>query len=55
MRLKDLYNELLKTGDLYDMYDGMTGDFEQDKIKFRQQQEALESFSNNIETNLDDE
>lgn len=55
MRLKDLYEELLRTEDLFELYDGMTGDFQQDKNKFRQQQEALESFSNNIEINLNDE
>jgi hypothetical protein len=53
MRLQNLYKELKRTGDLYEMYDGMTGIYEDDKIKFKNQQEALESFSNNIEVNTD--
>ncbi len=47
-RLKILYNELKRTGDLFDMYDGMTGVWEEDKVKFKNQQEALESFTNNL-------
>lgn len=54
MNYKILYKELLRTGDLYDLYDGMTGDYEQDKKKFKEQQQALESFSNNLEAFLDD-
>jgi hypothetical protein len=54
MRLRDLYDDLLKNGDLYEMYFDMIGDFEQDKNKFKAQQDALESFSSNVETYLDD-
>lgn len=54
MNLKTLYEDLLKTGDLYDMYENMSGDFEQDKNKFKSQQEALESFTSNIEINIDE-
>lgn len=54
MRIRDLYDDLLRTGDLEDLFDGMTGIWEEDKIKFRQQQESLESFSNNLETYIDD-
>ena len=54
MKLRDLYEDLLSTGDLFEIYDGMIGDFEQDKKKFKAQQDALESFSNNIEIYLND-
>lgn len=46
---KILYTDLLKTGDLFDMYEAMTGDWKIDKNRFIKQQEALESFSENIE------
>lgn len=49
MRLRKLYDELLRTGDLFDMYDGLVGIWEEDKIKFKTQQESLESFSNNLD------
>jgi uncharacterized protein YkvS len=49
----NLYKELLRTGDLFEMFDGMTGDFEQDKNSFIEQQTALETFSNNLD--VDDE
>lgn len=49
MNYKKLYTELLRTGDLYEMYDGMTGIYEDDKKRFQSQQEALESFSNTLE------
>ena len=55
MRLRKLYDELLKTGDLFEIYDGMSGSWEEDKYKLKAQQEALESFSNNTEIYLDDE
>ncbi|HSE99844.1 MAG TPA: hypothetical protein VLA48_03020 [Nitrososphaeraceae archaeon] len=54
MRLRELYQDLLRTGDLFEMYSDMVGDFEQDKIKFKTQQEALESFSNNLDVEIDD-
>lgn len=50
MRAKTLYKELLRTGDLLYMYSGMTGEWEADKDSFIAQQEALESFSKNIDT-----
>ncbi len=49
MRRKKLYTELLKTGDLFDMYSGMTGEWSEDSIKFNEQQDALETFSNKID------
>ena len=45
---KGLYADLLKTGDLFDMYEGMTGDWKTDRNRFIKQQEALESFTENI-------
>jgi hypothetical protein len=48
------YTELLKTKDLFDMYEGMTGDWLTDKKGFIKQQEALESFTENIEV-IDEE
>lgn len=54
MNYKKLYQELLRTGDLYEMYDGMSGVYEEDKKKFQLQQESLESFSKNIEIFLDE-
>jgi hypothetical protein len=55
MRLRDLYEDLLKNGDLFDMYSNMTGDFEQDRKSFSKQQADLESISSNLETDIDDE
>lgn len=49
MNLRKLYDELLSTEDLFEMYDGMSGDFEIDKKNFKKQQDALESFSHNID------
>jgi hypothetical protein len=49
MRLKNLYNEMLRTDDLIDMYIDMTGIWEDDKNKFQAQQDALESFTNNLD------
>lgn len=50
MRRKKLYNELLKTGDLFDIFTDLTGDWEEDRINFNEQQDALETFSNQIDT-----
>lgn len=55
MNLRKLYDELLSTGDLFEIYDGMVGTWEEDKKKLKAQQEALESFSNNIEIDIDDQ
>ena len=49
MSRKKLYNELLKTGDLFEMYENMTGDYELDRTSFKEQQDALETFSNQID------
>ena len=49
MRRKKLYNELLKTGDLFEMYSNLTGEWEEDKNSFNEQQDALETFSNQID------
>ena len=49
-----LYNELKRTGDLFEMYDGMSGVWSEDKEKFKEQQEALESFTFNINIEIDD-
>jgi hypothetical protein len=42
-RLKKLYNVLLQNGDLFEVFDGMTGNWEEDKIYFTQVQTDLES------------
>jgi hypothetical protein len=44
-----IYQDLLKSGDLFEMYYGMTGKWDEDKIKFKRQQEDLESFTNSEE------
>lgn len=49
MRRKKLYNELLKTGDLFDIFTDLTGEWEEDKNSFNEQQDALETFSNQID------
>jgi|GEM_PF-5079101 len=54
MRLRDLYEDLLKNGDLFEMYSNMTGDFETDKKSFKKQQDDLESISSNLDIYLDD-
>jgi hypothetical protein len=54
MNYKKLYQELLRTGDLHEMYFNMTGIWEEDSKAFKAQQEALESFSNNLDIYLDE-
>lgn len=54
MKLRELYEDLLKTGDLYEMYFDMTGDYTVDRKKFKIQQESLESQINNLDIYLDE-
>lgn len=53
MQKKQLYTELLRTGDLFDMYIGMLGTWDEDKYNFSEQQDALETFTNNIDTDAE--
>jgi len=54
MKLRELYDDLLRTGDLHEMYFDMTGDYATDRKKFKVQQENLESQINNLEIYLDE-
>ena len=49
MKLLELYNDLLSTGDLYEMYHNMSGVWDEDKKSFRRQQQDLESFTKNLD------
>lgn len=51
MKARALYDDLLSTGDLFEMYEDMTGNWKEDKNKFIYQQKSLEEFSKNIKTN----
>lgn len=42
-RFKKLYHILLENGDLFDLFEGMTGNWEQDRKSFIQTQTDLES------------
>jgi len=55
MSYKKLYETLLENEDLYVLFDGMTGVWEQDKKRFKEEQLKLESdaFDLNIETEDD--
>lgn len=45
-RLKNLYNILLANEDLFELFEGMTGNWEEDKKTFIQTQTDLESQAN---------
>lgn len=49
MKFREMYNRLKESGDLYEVFEDMTGDWKEDKLSFIQQQEALESLGNTIE------
>jgi hypothetical protein len=49
MTAKKQYNLLLKQGSLLDLYETLTGVWEEDKNKFQELWEMEESFINNIE------
>ena len=49
MKLRELYLEMEKSGELYDVFSEMTGNCKEDKNNFIEQQRALESLANNIE------
>jgi hypothetical protein len=49
MTPKKQYNLLLKQGSLLDLYETLTGVWEDDKNKFQELWEMEESFINNIE------
>lgn len=51
---KRVYKVMLETEDLFHVYEGMTGVWEEDKISFIEQHKALESIANNL-TTLDEE
>lgn len=47
-----LYNILLENGDLFEIFEGMTGTWKEDKEKFTQNQKDLESQTiTNLEIN----
>lgn len=48
-RLKNLYNILLANGDLFEVFDGMSGNWEEDRQHFTQIQTDLESQVKNID------
>ena len=45
MKVYTLYKELLRTGDLFDMYQGLTGNWKEDKESFIKQQTDLENIT----------
>ncbi len=49
MKLRELYLEMEKSGELYEVFSDMTGNWKEDKNNFTEQQRALESLANNIE------
>ena len=49
MRYKELYDELNKSGELYEVFDNMSGVWAEDKHNFIEQQLALQSLANNID------
>lgn len=49
MRFKEMYIELESSGELYEIFEDMTGVWKEDRLKFIQQQKDLESLGNNTE------
>ena len=47
---RELYKQMEKSGELYEVFSDMTGDWKTDKVNFMKQQKDLESISNYIET-----
>ena len=54
-KYKQLYECLLETEELHKMFPKLSGDWEQDKNKFIQYQQDLESLANVIDTDIDEE
>lgn len=52
-RLKNLYKILLENGDLFEVFEGMSGNWEEDKRHFTQIQTDLESQAKNYEEYID--
>lgn len=50
--IKSLYDSLIKSGDLLDVYPDMTGEWEQDRKKFEREYETNERM---LDFNLDEE
>ena len=46
MSYKEVYERLKKSEDLFEIYEGMTGDWVSDKIEFINQHKALNSQGN---------
>ncbi len=49
-RYKQIYKIMTDSEDLFHVYDGMTGNWNEDKDEFIKQHQALESISNSITT-----
>lgn len=50
---KNLYDCLLESDDLHVMFDGMKGNWEQDKNKFIEAQTEIEELTNLMDVDLD--
>lgn len=46
---KEIYTQMEKSGELYEVFSDMVGNWKDDKKNFIEQQQALESFGNNTE------
>ena len=51
MVAKKLYDELLRTGDLFDMFEGMIGEWKEDKKSFIKKQKDLENVVKSFDIN----
>lgn len=51
MVAKKLYDELLRTGDLFEMFEGLVGDWKEDKKSFIKQQKDLENVVKSFDIN----
>lgn len=54
-RFKKLYESMLESGDLKDVFPKMKGDWEKDKSSFIREQEELEKLLNITNLDLDDD
>lgn len=48
-RYKNLYDTMLESGELKELYRGMTGDWTKDEKKFIQEQQMLESLAGAVD------
>lgn len=54
-RFKKLYESMLESGELKEVFSNMKGDWEKDKLKFIREQEELEELLNVTNIDLDDD